>query len=110
MTDALDLDALKALEKAGSPAPWDDAFKGMVYGKQWKENRDFAKALRNAAPALIAAAEERNALRAALEQIEHMRHNCRSADHFECAELFSKCLDISRAALSAIRKAKEPTI
>ena len=47
------------------------------------------------------AKKARDALLKALTRIDHMRSICRSADHFECAEAFGKCLDIAHAAIRA---------
>ncbi len=83
MTDKpLDLDELDRLEKTAHGAPWISHFDGAVYQRYERGERDifargsfgtpanaaFIAALRNAAPALIAAARERDALRAKLNR------------------------------------------
>ena len=45
--------------------------------------------------------------REALERISYKRSSCRSADHFECAELFGDCLDIAAYALSQLPEASK---
>lgn len=63
MTGKVDLDGLERLEKAATPGPWrwympDPKFRHIKYD----EDQDLIVALRNAAPALIASARERDRL------------------------------------------------
>lgn len=64
----LDLTLLERAEKAATQAPWDpDGVYNYVVGDSWEEDRELIVLLRNAAPALLAAARENERLRAALE-------------------------------------------
>lgn len=74
---------LDALERAATPGPWSGAkvyegtaavlahgLKPVISGTGTEADVDLCAALRNAAPALLDAADERDRLRAALERIE----------------------------------------
>jgi hypothetical protein len=91
---ALDLTNLERLEAAATPGPWHDAHGELVHDydgdgyvklaqspcpqspvmsarrKAWNADRAFIPALRNAAPAFIAAAKERDELRARIGELE----------------------------------------
>ena len=104
MTDApttapLDLDELARLEKAATPPPWSDAHGELVHDwdsegyvklalspcqnspaksarrKHWDADRAYIAALRNAAPALFAAARERDELREILADQEEVANS-----------------------------------
>ena len=95
---------LKALEKAATPGPWVTRFDGAVYREvvrgevpvcehASREEAALIAALRNAAPALIAAAEGRDELRAllvrageAMERRKAFKEEAYSnKDVFDCA-------------------------
>lgn len=78
----LDLDALERLEKAATPWPW-TVESGWLHNRSdsWRrEDAPLMAALRNAAPDLIAAARERDKLKARVDELERAMEDARWAE------------------------------
>lgn len=90
----LDLNAMEAAERKASPAPWKSHYDGAIYRAATRGDRlvfadgdrcdaAFLVALRNAAPALFAAARERDAIkewqRATIEHTMRLREALEAA-------------------------------
>ncbi len=79
-SEQLDLGALRALEAKATPAPWAPEDCGVYVAASGEDfaaqcrNANLVVALRNAAPALLAAAGERDALRAEVKRRELHMH------------------------------------